>query len=216
MRFLTILLIMHHTLCDEGFGVRIRPVRMGDAAFIVGLRNQEHARGKLGDTTTDVGAQEDWLEAYFERAGDYYFIAETLSGIPVGTTSIYDQAGDTAETGRFVVLPGVPAAFPISILTYDLAFERMKLTKLRATSVASNRTVHSYVRKLGFRQERFEPAGRTIGGEPVDMWHFSLSAATWLERRNTLLSLANYAAAQMLEWEKLPTPAPGAANYATL
>ncbi len=96
---------MHHALNEEGFGIRIRPVRMDDATFIVCLRHQEHARGRLGDSANDVAAQERWLENYFERAGDYYFIAETLHGFPVGTTSIYGQSGDTAETGRFVVCP---------------------------------------------------------------------------------------------------------------
>jgi RimJ/RimL family protein N-acetyltransferase len=193
---------MHHTLSDEGFGVRIRPVRMDDAAFIVWLRNQDYAKGKLGDSATNVTAQEEWLNAYFARGGDYYFIAETLSGVPVGATSIYDLIGDTAETGRFVVNSEVPAAFPISMLTYDLAFEHLKLKELRATSVASNRSVHSYVRKLGFRQERVEPGGRNIGGQPVDMVHFSLAADVWFERRASMLPLANCAAAQMLEWEK--------------
>ena len=193
---------MHHTLSDEGFGVRIRPVRMDDAAFIVWLRNQDYAKGKLGDSAANVTAQENWLNAYFERAGDYYFIAETLSGVPVGATSIYDRVGDAAETGRFVVNSEVPAAFPISILTYDLAFERLKLKELRATSVASNRSLHSYVRKLGFRQERIERAARVIGGQPVDILHFSLVAATWFERRASLLPLATCAAAQMHECEK--------------
>lgn len=193
---------MHHALNEEGFGIRIRPVRMDDAAFIVWLRHQEHTRGMVGDSAPDVPAQEQWLGNYFERDGDYYFIAETLSGVPVGTTSIYDVSGDMAETGRFVVCPDVPAAFPISLLTYDLAFERMKLRALRATSVAGNRPVHSYVRKLGFQPVKVQRAGRVIGGQPVDMFHFVLEAAIWYRRRVTLLPLAQYATEQILEWEK--------------
>src|SRR5262245_55110078 len=105
---------MHHVLSNEGYGVRIRPVRMSDAAFIVWLRNQDHAKGKLGDSATDVSAQESWLTNYFDRAGDFYFVAETRNeSLRVGTTSIYDLTGDTAETGRFVVSPEVPAAFQI-------------------------------------------------------------------------------------------------------
>ncbi len=197
---------MHHTLSNEGFGVRIRPVRMEDAAFIVWLRNQDHAKGKLGDSATSVPAQENWLNTYFERTGDYYFIGETLNdGIPVGTTSIYDQSGTAAETGRFIVSPDVPAAFQISILTYDLAFERMQLKELRATSVGSNRTLHSYVRKLGFRQTRIEKGGRMIGGEAVDILHFVLTAAAWSKARAAMLPLAQYAEAGILQWEKAST-----------
>jgi len=48
---------MQHTMHLEGFGVRLRPVRMEDAAFIVWLRNLEHVKGKVGDSATDEGAQ---------------------------------------------------------------------------------------------------------------------------------------------------------------
>ena len=61
---------MHHTLQAEGFGVRLRPVRMEDAAFIVWLRNLEHVRGRVGDTALNVAGQEAWLKKYFEREGD--------------------------------------------------------------------------------------------------------------------------------------------------
>ena len=54
--------------------MRLRPVRLEDAAFIVWLRNQEHVKGRVGDSATDVAGQEAWLKKYFTRAGDYYFI----------------------------------------------------------------------------------------------------------------------------------------------
>ncbi len=192
---------MRHTLNAEGHGIRIRPVCMTDAPFIVWLRNLDHAKGNLGDSATNVVEQRTWLENYFERAGDYYFLAETIGGVSVGMNGIYDHSGTAAEGGRFVVSPGVPAAFPISILTYDLAFERLGLSELRATSVASNRMLHSYVRKLGFRQVRVEPAGRIIGGKPVDILHFLLKADDWKEARMRLLPLAQYAEEQILEWD---------------
>jgi len=194
---------MHHTLSNEGYGVRIRPVRMEDATFIVWLRNQDHAKGKLGDSATDVAGQENWLASYFERGGDYYFIAETQNDcIPVGTTSIYDQVGGVAETGRFVVSAETPAAFPTSILTYDLAFERMQLQELRATSVATNRTLHSYVRKLGFRHTKSEKDARVIGGQSVDILHFVLKEVDWSIARAAVLSLAKYAEGEVLHWEE--------------
>ena len=75
---------MRHTLQAEGFGVRLRPVRMEDAAFIVWLRNLEHVKGRVGDSAMDASAQETWLRAYFDRQGDYYFIIETLGRTAVG------------------------------------------------------------------------------------------------------------------------------------
>src|SRR5690242_17249859 len=79
---------MQHTLKTEGFGVRLRPVEMEDAAFIVWLRNLEHARGRVGDSATDTAAQQAWLREYFRREGDYYFIIETNRGIAVGAYGI--------------------------------------------------------------------------------------------------------------------------------
>src|SRR5271156_1117143 len=106
---------MRHSHQIEGFGARLRPVRMEDAAFIVWLRNQEHAKGRLGDSAQDKASQEAWLRSYFEREGDYYFMIETQAGTTVGTYGIYNIAGTTAESGRWVIQPGVPAAIPSAV-----------------------------------------------------------------------------------------------------
>jgi len=193
---------MRQVLQGEGFGIRLRPVRMKDAAFIVWLRNLEHAKGKLGDSATTVASQEAWLTSYFERNNDHYFIVETRAGIPVGTHSIYDIHGLNAEAGRFIIRPDVSAALPASIVSYDLAFGPMKLTSLRATSIASNRTLHSYIKKLGFRQVKVETGGRVIGGHPVDIFHFSLDIEDWPESRERVRPLAEFASVQVATWEQ--------------
>ena len=59
---------MEHSFQAEGYGIRLRPVRMDDAAFIVWLRNLDHVKGKVGDSATDVAGQEAWLRQIF-RAG---------------------------------------------------------------------------------------------------------------------------------------------------
>src|SRR6185295_3444886 len=113
---------MQHTMHLEGCGVRLRPVRMEDAAFIVWLRNLDHVKGKVGDSATDEGAQRAWLERYFERQGDYYFIIETQGGIAVGAYGIYDVANASAESGRWVIRPEVPAAVPCAVVAFDACF----------------------------------------------------------------------------------------------
>src|SRR5262245_50058972 len=103
---------MQHSVQAEGFGVRLRPVRLDDAAFIVWVRNLDHAKGKVGDSAKDTASQETWLNSYFQRQGDYYFIIETLAGIPVGAYGIYDVNDGSAESGRWVIRGDVPAAIP--------------------------------------------------------------------------------------------------------
>ena len=96
---------MRHTLQAEGFGVRLRPVRLEDAPFIVWLRNLEHVKGRVGDSAADAAGQEAWLRAYFERQGDYYFIIETGGGFAaigaaVGLLAMFVLAGHPERIGR--------------------------------------------------------------------------------------------------------------------
>jgi RimJ/RimL family protein N-acetyltransferase len=193
---------MQHTIHAEGFGVRLRPVRMDDAAFIVWLRNQDYVKGRVGDSASDVAAQEAWLNAYFQRAGDYYFLVETLGGIPLGTHGLYDISTTTAESGRYIIRPEVPAAVPSSILAYDLAFERLNIRELLAKCVSTNHTVHSLNRKFGFKEVGTVRSAQTINGKPVDLVQFLLTAKDWPGARKRLLPLAQYAETRVREWEK--------------
>lgn len=196
-------LTMQHSLQAEGFGIRLRPVRMGDAAFIVWLRNLDHVKGRVGDSATDVAGQEAWLEAYFEREGDYYFIPETPGGIPLGTTGIYDVRGTKGEKGRHIMRPEVmEVGVPAGMLATDLAFGRLGLSELRSTSVSTNLPVHSLHRKSGFKQVGILRAVQTIGGSPVDLVEFILKAEDWPKFRDRLSPLAHLAGKQALEWEK--------------
>jgi RimJ/RimL family protein N-acetyltransferase len=193
---------MHHSLHAEGFGIRLRPVRLDDAAFIVWLRNLDHVKGRVGDSAPDVASQEAWLENYFEREGDYYFIAETPGGIPLGTHGIYDVRGTRAEKGRHVIRPEVLAGVPVATLVTDLAFGRLGLSELRSTTLSTNFAVQSLHRKSGFKQVGIIRAAQNIGGRPVDLVEYLLTAEDWFKVRDRLLPLANLAGTQVLEWEK--------------
>ena len=193
---------MQHTLHAEGFGVRLRPVRMEDAAFIVWLRNLDHVKGNVGDSAMDATAQQAWLKAYFDRQGDYYFIIETIGRIAVGAYGLYDVVGTSAESGRWIIRPDVPAAIPSAILAFEIAFGKLGLSELRVRTVSRNRSVLSLNRKFGFRQTRVEPAAQVIGGTAVDLVHFVLQAKDWLKTREELLPLARLAERQVQEWEQ--------------
>ncbi|HUA67544.1 MAG TPA: GNAT family N-acetyltransferase, partial [Candidatus Saccharimonadales bacterium] len=181
---------MRHALHTEGFGIRLRPVQVNDAAFIVWLRNQEFVKGRVGDSAFDVAGQRKWLESYFEREGDYYFVIETFDGVPLGTISLYGIISRYAEWGRYIIRPEVQAALPAAILSFDLAFETLEMRELLARCVSTNLLVHSLLKKYGFRQSETKKAGETIGGRPVDMIHFVLEAGDWARRRGSLLPLA--------------------------
>ncbi len=182
--------------------MRLRPVQMEDTGFIVWLRNLDHVKGKVGDSAMDIPTQANWLRAYFDRPGDYYFIIETLGGISVGAYGVYDLKDDTAESGRWIVRPDVPAAIPSAIQAFKVAFETLKLRELRVKTVSTNRSVLSLNRKFGFRQTGVERAAQVIGGQPVDLVHFRLEATDWPKIREGLLPLARLAEKQVREWEQ--------------
>jgi RimJ/RimL family protein N-acetyltransferase len=198
---------MQHNIQAEGFGVRLRPVRMDDAAFIVWLRNLDHAKGRLGDSAITEASQQAWLKSYFDREGDYYFIIETLDGIAVGAYGIYDVRGASAESGRWVIRPEAPAAIPSAMLAFETAFDKLRLSELRVRTVATNQNVLSLNRKFGFRQTLVEPGAQIIAGKPVDMVHFLLPAADWPKVREKLLPLARLAEKQVLQWAQNQTKA---------
>jgi RimJ/RimL family protein N-acetyltransferase len=193
---------MQHSWKAEGFGVMIRPVRMDDAEFIVWLRNLEHTRGKLGDSAAGVAEQEAWLRTYFERKDDVYFLVETPGGRRVGTHGLSHLTDRSAEAGRLIMRPEVPAAVPTSLITFDLAFNEMELKELTGTSVSTNEKVHSYVKKFGFRETHVEKGARMIAGQPVDIVHFAMTADEWVKGRPGVIPIAKYAEKQILAWDK--------------
>jgi RimJ/RimL family protein N-acetyltransferase len=193
---------MQHSLQAEGYGIRLRPVRMEDAAFIVWLRNLDHVRGKVGDSASSVARQEAWLRDYFAREGDYYFLVETLGGVSLGAYGIYDQVGKRAVSGRWIIRQEAPAAIPSAILGFELAFGALGLEELRASTVSTNHSVLSLNRKFGFEQVMIEPGASNIGGKPVDLVHFVLYPKEWAKVRERMLPLAKQAETQIREWER--------------
>lgn len=193
---------MRHSLQAEDFGIRLRPVRMEDAAFIVWLRNLAHVRGRVGDTALSAASQQTWLEKYFGREGDYYWVAETLGGIPVGTHGVYDVADGSGEKGRQAARPEVMAGVAAAILATDLAFGPIGLKEVRSNTVSTNANVISLHRKSGFKQVGLLKNHQTIDGQPVDLVQFLLSPEDWAKARERQVPLAKVAEAQIREWEK--------------
>ncbi len=193
---------MRHSLTTQGFGIRLRPVQIDDAPFIVWLRNQDFVLGRVGDSAADIASQEQWLNKYFEREGDYYFIVETLKGIPLGTYSIYNLNGTSAEIGRLIIRHGVSAGIPASYLLLELFFSQIGVTRIHAESVAGNFGVHSLLRKYGFRESKAARTTRVIGGQVVNMLQFVLRIEDWPSALARGTPKAQGVEPRIREWEQ--------------
>lgn len=136
---------MRHSFRLEGFAYALRPIRETDAAFVVGLRRDPDLGVYLHRTSGRIEDQAAWLDAYFDRPGDYHFIVESLAGgEPVGTVGLYDSDGEVAEWGRWLIRKDVPAAVESALLIYRAAFEAIGLARTYCRTVAENAKVVSF------------------------------------------------------------------------
>jgi len=177
--------------------VTLRPVEEADAAGILRLRTDPKLSRFIGDTSSALVDQQSWLERYFDRPGDVYFIIE-VGDEPVGTVGIYDCCDGVAEWGRWIIKPGVAAAAASVLLTYQIAFTELQLDRLICRTVEDNGHVLSFHDRLGLRRTGVEAAGVTIGGVPKDMIVHELSSAEWAEVEPTLERSARMAERMLL------------------
>ena len=180
-----------------GYGVRLRPVSIDDAEFILELRNMPHVKGKMGDLKISLDEEEAWLKDNIKNPYDYFFIVESVSAVRLGTISVYniDFEHHTAEIGRLVMAPGVCSVLPASILRNDFAFYTLELDTLTACVVSTNKTVLSYNEKLGAEITHIARNERIIASSPVDMVYLKLTKETWKKTREDLVQLAEQAIA---------------------
>lgn len=142
---------MKHKIIMEGFAYRLRPIKKKDASFIVDVRLEDGERNQyIHKISPDVSEQEKWLEEYFEREGDYYFVIENrLTGDCEGLISFYDVENGKAEWGRWVIRKGSLAAVESVDLLYRAAFEEVGLNELYCRTLAVNTQVVSMHESMG-------------------------------------------------------------------
>jgi len=137
-----------------------------DAALIVRLRTEAPERIRyVHPVSPDVRRQEEWIEAYQERAGDYYWVVERKgSCAPEGLIGLYhlDEAALQAEWGRWVLRPGSLAAAESALLLYRLAFTALNLRQVYCLTVAENLPVLSFHDTCGLRRESVVPGAFTL------------------------------------------------------
>lgn len=152
---------MRHNLHIEGQAFRLRPVTADDGAAILALRNQPELSRFINATSADPADQRAWLERYYQREGDYYFIVEGRDGAFEGTIALYDVDAEmgTAEWGRWILRPNSLAAVESALLLYRLAFDRLRLETVYCRTVAANIAVVSFHNSCGL-----ESCGTLAGG----------------------------------------------------
>lgn len=142
---------MKHRYSLDGYGYRLRPIKKTDAQFVIDVRLEDAERNRFIHTISrDVSQQEAWLERYFDRSGDYYFVIENrITGSSEGLIAFYDERDGRAEWGRWVTKKGSLAAAESVYLLYRIAFEQVGLQELYCRTIADNISVVSFHTSIG-------------------------------------------------------------------
>lgn len=173
---------MRHDLSQEGDAFRLRPVALEDSAFIVALRTDPSLSRFVHTTAADPAAQRAWIERYFERAGDYYFIIENQhTKTPEGTISIYDldPQHKTAEWGRWILRAGSLAAVESVMHLYRIAFEHLGLDSVYCRTLVENEKVVSFHTSCGLKTTGVLTGAFNMDGQPRDAVEQRLSRSEW-------------------------------------
>jgi RimJ/RimL family protein N-acetyltransferase len=160
----------------------LRPATLEDAAFIVELRSDPLLNRYLHEISPRVEDQVGWLERYFARPDDYYFIVEDAdSGERHGTIGIYDieKNASGAQWGRWILKHGSMAALESAWLICEAGFSKLRLARLSSRTLVENPRVASFhdsfgASRVGILEDHF-----LVGGERKSAIEHRIEATDW-------------------------------------
>lgn len=173
---------MNHKFHIQGALYGLRPVRKEDAAFILTLRTDAELNRYLHSTSSSIEDQLKWLDNYFKRDNDFYFVIEELTQkIPQGLISLYDVDNDTCsgEWGRWLLLQDSLAAVESALLIYRFGFEALKLEEIYCRTVSENSSVVSFHDSCGILRRRVLPRHFVFDDEHKEAIEHRLSRSEW-------------------------------------
>lgn len=202
---------MRHSISLTCVRYRLRPVTVEDAAFIVALRTDPLLNRFVHEISGRVEDQATWIESYFKRRGDYYFIVEDArSGEPHGAIGLYEVADDASEAlfGRWIIKRGSMAALESAWLIYETGFSRLGLSSVYTLTLDQNLPVISFHENFGARRMARVEGQFTVRGELHAAIEHRVTAAEWpaIQARHysTITRVAHVASPQIVGSGRMP------------
>jgi len=181
---------MKHNIRLEGYEFSLRPVEIEDAEFIAEVRTPDRSRF-MNQIERTAEAQRRWLEDYFRRPDDYYFVVERRKDLRrEGLLGLldFDHINHSAQWGRFIMQPGSLAASEAALLTTRLAFGMFDLNEIWGTVLKDNRPMASYLESLGFQNR--ETVLLSVNGEMLEQDKYVLTRDRWKDFESKITKLA--------------------------
>lgn len=177
----------------ERFGIRLRPVTLQDAEFIFQLRRTPELSRFIGQFSDDFDSHVAWLQRNLPRPDDYYFIIESIDGIPAGTIAIYDIREGRGNWGRWMIEKSVPAAPASAWLIFHVAFDLLGLHEVFSNTIIDNVRTVSFHDRCGAVRDRIDKGAMDIDGTAYDVVIHTIGKKQWPDVSAALLPAAQFA-----------------------
>lgn len=168
----------------EGKYVCLRSVTEDDAEFILQIRNDPQISKYLPPLNASVEQQQKWISKQRSDNNSYYFLLEKSGGESLGTISIYDIEGDSAETGRFCSFGNPFANIEACVLMYDFIFKKLGLKSIHIWVFEENKPVLQMNHGLGF-----EWVKKKVTDDGRDYRVGIMTEESYMRKRSKLLEL---------------------------
>lgn len=173
---------MRHDIVMDGKGFRLRPVGDADAPLQLALRTDPELNRFLHPTPPRLDSQLQWLAAYYERSGDYYFVVERRDdGNAEGVIALYDLDASSSmmEWGRWILKRQSLAAVESAALVYRCAFERLNLAQVYCRTVAANAGVVAFHDSCGCASRRVLSGHFVLDQQSFDAVEHRVDRENW-------------------------------------
>ena len=164
----------------QGQYVNLREITLADAAFVIELRCGLKSEF-LNPTKNDVGLQEQYIENYFKKNDEWYFIVEDKQGKALGTIRIYNVCGTRFQSGSWIMSDGA---------SISQTFEGHYLMKHYAYHLLNFHTDYCEVNKKNKKLIRFHQFyGAKIVGENDMDYLFELTKDEFEANKHKILNI---------------------------
>ena len=135
----------------EGRYVYLQSCTVDDAEFTLALRQNPALTKFLPRLDITLDQQKKWIISQRKKSGDYFFVVRTSDGTPIGTVSVYNIEGYSAESGRLALIGDSLQNTEASMLLFSFAFDELQLRRLTGYIMADNKRAGRFNNLFGCR-----------------------------------------------------------------
>ena len=133
----------------EGRFVTLRSCEEDDAEFTLSLRQNPVLTRYLPRLDITLEQQKKWISSQRVAEGDYFFVVRAIDYTRIGTVSVYNIAGDSAESGRLALIGDPLQNTEASLLLFRFAFNVLKLRRVTGFIMADNKRADRFNKQFG-------------------------------------------------------------------